>query len=228
MVAVWMRLRPMWPTPAGDARQLPLDGGAARRDQRLIIADRCRPRRARAAMSRRSGSTCRCHPSGDEPPHGKDPRYWLDVTKIIQVPEGTLAPCGHHPDRAGLYYPIRQSGLRSAPDPPPAAKYPLDIGDITSAGPPVRPELPPYVQHRTLAGMATHPYRAPDPNAGHQVPAPPWSAPQQPIDVRDVIHVPAGRARPVGIHPIPARMVGAGPAAHQHPDHPPTPITLAG
>ena len=31
-------------------------------------------------------------PHDNEPPHGKDPRYWLDVTKIIQVPEGTLAP----------------------------------------------------------------------------------------------------------------------------------------
>jgi hypothetical protein len=26
------------------------------------------------------------------PPHGKDPRYWIDVTKIIHVPDGQLAP----------------------------------------------------------------------------------------------------------------------------------------
>jgi hypothetical protein len=40
-------------------------------------------------------------------------------------------------------------------------------------------------------------YWAPDPGAGYQ-PAPPWSAPQQPIDVRDVIQVPAGQLAPWG------------------------------
>jgi hypothetical protein len=25
-----------------------------------------------------------------DPPHGKDPRYWIDVTKIIHVPVNSL------------------------------------------------------------------------------------------------------------------------------------------
>ena len=34
-------------------------------------------------------------PPPEDPPHGKDPRYWLDVSKIIHVPDGQLAPYGY-------------------------------------------------------------------------------------------------------------------------------------
>ena len=132
-------------------------------------------------------------PHDNEPPHGKDPRYWLDVTKIIQVPEGTLAPANTTQIGPGLYYPDPGSGLSVAP-PPPAAKYPLDIGDITSAGPDQYGPSNHVVITKLPDGTT---YWAPDPNAGYQ-PAPPWSAPQQPIDVRDVIHVPRDALAPWG------------------------------
>ncbi len=42
---------------------------------------------------------------GEEPPHGEDPRYWLDVTKIIYVLEGELAPSGSVQVGPNLWYP---------------------------------------------------------------------------------------------------------------------------
>jgi hypothetical protein len=68
-------------------------------------------------------------PAPADPPHGKDPRYWIDVTKIIHVPDGQLAPYGTVQIGPGLYYPDPTAGFTNAPPPPPA-KYPLDIGDI--------------------------------------------------------------------------------------------------
>jgi hypothetical protein len=131
-------------------------------------------------------------PPPADPPHGKDPRYWIDVTKIIHVPDGQLAPYGTVQIGPGLYYPDPSSGFTYAP-PPPLAKYPLDIGDIVMTPP---GQLGPS-GHELIAQTPQGRYWAPDPGAGYQ-PSPPWSAPQQPVDVRDVIQVPAGQLAPWG------------------------------
>jgi PPE family len=73
-------------------------------------------------------------PPPADPPHGKDPRYWIDVTKIIHVPDGQLAPYGTVQIAPGRYYPDPSSGFTYQP-PPPAAKYPLGIGAIVSTAP---------------------------------------------------------------------------------------------
>lgn len=55
-----------------------------------------------------SGSGPRKHPSNhrpQEPPHGKDPRYWIDVGKIIDVPDGELAPANTVQIGPNMYYP---------------------------------------------------------------------------------------------------------------------------
>jgi hypothetical protein len=131
-------------------------------------------------------------PPPADPPHGKDPRYWIDVTKIIHVPDGQLAPYGTVQIGPGLYYPDPSSGFTYQPPPPPA-KYPLDIGDIVTRAP---GQLGPS-GHELIAQTPQGTYWAPDPSAGYQ-PSPPWFAPQQPIDVRDVIRVPAGQLAPWG------------------------------
>lgn len=131
-------------------------------------------------------------PQGDEPPFGKDRRYWLDVGKIIHVPEGTLAPANTTQIGPELYYPTGPAHQPSPPPPP--AKYPLDIGDIVATGP---KQLGPST-HTVIAELPDGTtYWAPDPNLGYQ-PSPPWSAPQQPIDVRDIIHVPRESLAPTG------------------------------
>jgi hypothetical protein len=127
-------------------------------------------------------------PPPADPPQGKDPRYWIDVTKIIHVPEGQLAPYGTVQIGPGLYYPDPGSGFTYQPPPLPA-KYPLDIGDIVTRAP---GQLGPS-GHELIAQTPQGTYWAPDPGAGYQ-PAP-SSAPQQPIDVRDVIHVPQANSR---------------------------------
>ena len=124
----------------------------------------------------------------EDPPFGQDRRYWLDVTKIIHVPARELAPAGTIEIGPGLYYPAPNSPYPLVP-PPPAAKYPLDIGDIVTSGPgQAGPRHPPAVDSGVWV---------PDPDAGYQ-PSPPWAAPQQPIDVRDIIHVPQGQLAPRG------------------------------
>jgi hypothetical protein len=126
-------------------------------------------------------------PPGD-PPHGKDPRYWIDVTKIIHVPDGQLAPYGTTQIGPGLYYP---TGTPYQPNPAPdPARFPLDSSQIMYY-PPGGPQKPPYGTTELAPGYYTY---APA-GAGSMVPPsspPDWPAPQQPIDVRDVIHVPAG------------------------------------
>jgi uncharacterized protein YukE len=131
-------------------------------------------------------------PPPADPPHGKDPRYWIDVTKIVHVPAGQLAPYGTVQIGPGLYYPDPSSGFTYQPPPTPA-KYPLDIGDIVTTAP---GQLGPS-GHELIADTPQGSYWAPDPSAGYQ-PSPPWSAPQQPIDVRDVIQVPPGQLAPWG------------------------------
>jgi hypothetical protein len=119
-----------------------------------------------------------------DPPHGKDPRYWIDITRIIQVPEGQMAPYGTKPIGPGLWYPVDDGRLMSGP---PAAKYPLDISTITKLNP---GELGPYGTTELAPGIF-----APDPRQTYS-PDPPWPAPRLPVDVRDVIHVPKGELAP--------------------------------
>jgi hypothetical protein len=127
-------------------------------------------------------------PGEGDPPFGHDRRYWLDVTKIIHVPAGQLAPAGTIEIGPGLYYPAPSSPYTVTP-PPPAAKYPLDVGDIVTTRP---GQLGPATHQQLIPGVWV-----PDPAAGYQ-PSPPWAPPQQPIDVRDIIHVPQGQLAPRG------------------------------
>ena len=126
-------------------------------------------------------------PADQDPPHGKDPRYWIDVTKIIHVPDGQRAPYGTTQIGPGLYYPTG-TPYQSSPPPPPA-QFPVDASKIMyypRGGP-----LPPYGTTELAPGYYTY---AP-PGAGSMIPpsyTPDWAPPQQPIDVRDVIHVPDG------------------------------------
>lgn len=124
----------------------------------------------------------------EDPPFGQDRRYWLDVTKIVHVPAGELAPAGTIEIGPGLYYPAPHSPYTVVPPPPPS-KYPLDVGDIVTTGP---GQLGPATHQELIPGVWV-----PDPGAGYQT-APPWAAPQQPIDVRDIIHVPEGQLAPRG------------------------------
>jgi hypothetical protein len=48
-------------------------------------------------------------PPPQDPPHGKDPHYWIDVGKIIYVPDGELAPANTVQIGPNMYCP--------APDP---------------------------------------------------------------------------------------------------------------
>lgn len=123
---------------------------------------------------------------GDPPPHGKDPRYWIDVTKIIHVGDGEKAPYGAKQIGPGLWYPMDDSMSGPAP-----AKYPLDNATITRLDP---HQLGPYGTTELAPGVF-----APDPRQYLQ-PQPPPRAPQQPIDVRDVIHVGEGAKAPYGYY----------------------------
>jgi hypothetical protein len=123
---------------------------------------------------------------GDPAPHGKDPRYWIDVTKIISVGPEEKAPYGTKQIGPGLFYPDDDGMSMSGP---PAAKYPLDNTTITRLGP---RELAPYGTTELAPGIF-----APDPRQTYGGQAP-WSAPRQPIDVRDVIHVAEGDKAPYG------------------------------
>jgi hypothetical protein len=121
-----------------------------------------------------------------DPPHGKDPRYWVDVTEILHVPAGELAPDGYTQIGPGLWYPYEDNQLRIHPAPPPA-KYPLDISDITAVTPGV---LPPDDSTELTPG-----YYVPRPDPLHH-PESSWGPPRMPIDVRDVIHVQPGELAP--------------------------------
>jgi len=119
-----------------------------------------------------------------DPPHGKDPPYWIDVTRIIHVPGGQMAPYGTKQIGPGLWYPVDDGRLMSGP---PAAKYPLDISEITTRNP---GEPGTYGTTELAPGIF-----APDPRQTYS-PDPPWPPPRLPIDVRDVIHVPEGQLAP--------------------------------
>jgi len=78
-------------------------------------------------------------PSTDLPP-GKDPRYWLDVTKVMYAPEGELAPTNSVQVGPNLWYPAPDNPGFAVPAPPPA-KYPLDLSDVRVIDPPVDSRL---------------------------------------------------------------------------------------
>jgi hypothetical protein len=124
-------------------------------------------------------------PGSKDLPHGKDPRYWLDLDKVIRVGPGQQAPYGTTQIGPGLYYP--DPGFPGA-GPPGAAKHPLDVADVVTTAP---------------GGLGPNGYEQISP--GQWVPstkgvggAQPWPAPQQPIDVRDIIKVPPGQLAPAG------------------------------
>jgi hypothetical protein len=125
-------------------------------------------------------------PPPSDPPHSQDPRYWIDVTKIIAIPDGQKAPYGTKQIGSGLYYPYDDGMSMSGPPP---AKWPLDNSRITRLEPGLRG---PYGTSELAPGIFV-----PDPRQtyGDQ---PSWPAPQQPIDVRDVMHLGEGQQAPWG------------------------------
>lgn len=122
-----------------------------------------------------------------DPPHGKDPRYWIDVTKVIHVPEGQLAPYGTKQIGPGLWYPSNDSTYNVTPPPDPV-KYPLDMADIAHPGP---GGLGPFGSKELAPG-----YFAPGPDP--YSPESSWPPPKQPVDIRDIIQVPQGTLAPWG------------------------------
>ncbi|WP_071288322.1 hypothetical protein [Mycolicibacterium llatzerense] len=127
--------------------------------------------------------------TGKEPPHGQDPRYWIDVTKIKPIPtsgpNAGLMDSGYIEIAPGLQHPGPGGGDPIMPPPPPA-KYPLGLEDIHPLPPaaPGQPRLRPY--DTTDFGpdhYIPYPY-------GHDVPPPSWPAPKNPIDIRDIVKSP--------------------------------------
>lgn len=121
---------------------------------------------------------------GEDPPHGEDPRFWLDVTEIEHVPTGTLAPHGYMQIGPELWYP--DPNRYDVTPPPPPAKYPLDVGDVMVIQ---DGELFPNRYREIAPNIGV-------PEPGGLVPSRPWGPPQQPIDIRDVIEVPSGTLAP--------------------------------
>lgn len=121
-------------------------------------------------------------PGPKDPPHGKDPRYWLDLDRVIHVAPGEKAPSGSIPIGPGLYYPDPNFPGASPSGP---AKHPLDVTDIFTTTP---------------GGLGPSGYEQIAP--GQWVPstkgADPWAPPQQPIDVRDIVRRPLGQPGPSG------------------------------
>ena len=127
-------------------------------------------------------------PGSGDPPHGKDPRYWIDVTKVIHVPDGQLAPPGTRQIGPGLFYPYNDQQYNVTPPPPPA-KYPLDMNDIVQV--PTGQLAPSGTKELSPGFFSPSPF-------SHDVADPPWSARKRPIDIRDIIQVPAGQLAPWG------------------------------
>lgn len=127
---------------------------------------------------------------GEDPPHGEDPRYWLDVTKLTYVGDGELAPPNYKQVGPNLWYPDPEGGLGYVPPPPPA-KYPLDLSDVQVIDPDSGALFPPGYQQVAPGIGVPHP----DSYYGVQ---PPWPKPQQPIDVRDVVEIAPDQLAPWG------------------------------
>jgi hypothetical protein len=133
------------------------------------------------------------NPPPEDPPRGKDPRYWIDVTKIRYIPEGQLAPYGFTQIGPNLWYPDPHPGYDYTPPPDPV-KYPLDIADIRQVQgnqlfPPGYRQIAPPIGGAPAIGV-------PDPDGFYQ-PSPPWT-PKEPVDIRDIIQVPPGKLAPWG------------------------------
>lgn len=122
-----------------------------------------------------------------DPPHGKNPRYWIDVTKIIHVPDGQLAPYSTKQIGPGLRYPFNDSSSNAAPPQPRSTTrwtWPTSrIRGQGAWGPDGSKELAPG-------------YFTPGPNP--YSPESSWPPPKQPVDIRDVIEVPEGALAPCG------------------------------
>jgi type II secretory pathway pseudopilin PulG len=121
------------------------------------------------------------------PPHGHDPRYWIDVTKIAEVPDGEMAPRGYVQIGPNMWYPFEDNQMSVHPPPDPV-KYPLDFHDIQHFAP------------GSLGPTGTSEYApgwfAPDPRHFYG-PQPAWT-PQAPVDIRDIVKVPEGEKAPWG------------------------------
>ena len=127
----------------------------------------------------------------DDPPHGKDPRYWLDTSKLIHVPEGELAPYGAKQVGPNLWHPSSDSSYNVTPPPPPA-QYPFDARDVVAVP---ADKLGP-ANSVQIAEHDGYTYWAPGPGGLTAEPA--WPEPQAPIDIRDVLYVPEGELAPWG------------------------------
>ena len=86
-----------------------------------------------------------------DPPHGKDPRYWIDVSKIRYVPDGGQAPYGFKQIGPNLYYPAADSRFNYEPAPDPV-HYPLDVNDVRVI-PPGSNKLYPWGYMEVAPGM---------------------------------------------------------------------------
>ena len=131
-------------------------------------------------------------PPPPDPPHGKDPRYWLDLDKLKYVPPGQLAPYGYKQVGPNLYYPVPDSTYNYEPPLDPA-KHPLDYDSILRI-PPGSSTLPPYGYKELAPGTG---FYAPNPS-GYIDGPPDWPTPKVPIDIRDLIQVPPGQLAPRG------------------------------
>ncbi len=119
-------------------------------------------------------------PAQNDPPHGEDPRYWIDTDQLQYVPDGKLAPNGYVQVGPNLYHPL--PGYPPGSELP-AATRPLDADALVHVEP---GQLAPALTREFIPGWFT-----PVPVMG-EVPDPP----QQPVDIRDVIEVPADALAP--------------------------------
>jgi hypothetical protein len=132
-------------------------------------------------------------PPPQDPPHGKDPRYWIGVSKIRYIPEDQLVPYGYPQIGPNLWYPDPHPGYDYTPPPPPV-KHPLDVPDIRVVQgdqlfPPGYMQVAPAISGAPAIGV-------PNPDAYFQ-PQGPWT-PKQPVDIRDIIQVGPKQLAPWG------------------------------
>lgn len=109
------------------------------------------------------------------------------------MPTGQLAPRGYTQVGPNLYYPDPNANYDYT-RPPPPANHPLDIASMLQI-PPGSAKLLPY-GYKELAPHTG--WYAPDPYAFADTSPSAWPTPNEPIDVRDIIHVPEGQLAPHG------------------------------
>jgi hypothetical protein len=136
----------------------------------------------------KNGGTQALDDKDKPPPHGHDPRYWIDTGLIERIPQGEPAPPGYVQIGPELWYPFLDNQYAVHPPPDPV-KHPLDMHDITHVAP---GGLGPWGSSELAPG-----YFAPDPRRVWDV-QPPWPPPQAPIDIRDIIRIPPGELAPRG------------------------------